>query len=753
MFQRRLKILLTILVLVTGLLLLRAFQIQVVQADHWRQRAADSMKRPQLLETVRGRILDLKGTPLASDEPCIDAAVLYSAIQRDPAWIRSCALGRLKARPGYADADRSSRRRMLDEEILAVGRDLDGMWRTLADVSGKSMDDIEQVKTEIRQHVLIRRRFVWYKNFELAQKQYERRPDEPWYKEWLLSGEDEPELKSFEIDVTEQFEAHVILPAISVEVHNLLKKRLEQLPGLVLRPSKHRYYHFGDVACHVLGHLSTVTRDDLKVDPNSGNELRRYHYNDVVGRGGVESLCEQALRGTRGRIVTMAGRDAVVERIEPVDGQDVYLTLDIHLQQDIQKAFERAEWRDENGRLLEGPHEMHGAAVVIDVPTGHVRALVSYPTYDVNKYDEQFRELRADTLNKPLLNRALQQGLEPGSTIKPVVGLGAITAGLVPHDHEIYCTGHFYYKGNKMSVGRCWVASMWEHVLGPEGVKGHQVPVPHPTGRLSFADALERSCNIFFETLGEQMGTQGLGYWYFKFGIGQVTGIGLPEYRGRTPLDMHPAEAQQPAARWFSAIGQVGVQATPIQMANVAATIAREGIWVRPRLLMDEAQRPDRDHGGSPDRVDLQLSPQAVAAARRGMKDVIATVAGTGHKKLKQWSGILAGKTGTAQVTRRFSHLVMGPDGRYLRNDNGTYVRVYPQISTRAHPNPQARWYRGSGTHEDQLDHAWFIGFAPADRPQIALCVMLEYGGSGGSDAAFIVNAVLEACVKHGYLR
>ena len=330
----------------------------------------------------------------------------------------------------------------------------------------------------------------------------------------------------------------------------------------------------------------------------------------------------------------------------PQPGRDVRITVDIDLQQTIEHAFTDVRWVDKNGTVVE-EHEMHGAAIVLDIPTNQVRAMVSWPTYDLNQRESLYASLAADRINRPLTNRATQMSLPPGSTVKPIVGLGAVTMGAIGINEGIFCTGYLIINGQQLrNMARCWTASRYAKTYGDEYIADHSFD-GHPRGTpLMLVDAIQRSCNVFFETLGERMKLDGLHYWFNAFGLGRKTGIGLSESAGQIPsadLGFAPREL-----KWFSAIGQSGVTATPIQMANVAATVARDGVWMRPRLMVRDA---DARPAGSdtPDRVNLHLSPEALAAVKEGMYRVVNTRAGSGYAARREDVDI-AGKTGTAQA-------------------------------------------------------------------------------------------------------
>jgi cell division protein FtsI/penicillin-binding protein 2 len=316
----------------------------------------------------------------------------------------------------------------------------------------------------------------------------------------------------------------------------------------------------------------------------------------------------------------------------------------------------------------------------------------------------------------------------------------------------------------KLPNGRCWTASMYGNLKDPVTGKPlyphHQIPFPHrghdgnPDGFLTFSDGLERSCNVVFQTLSDRLGNKKLSEWYLRWGLGRPTGVGIAEVSGLIPSAFKGPERDRRMANLFCGIGQGLVHATPIQMANVAATIARKGIWKQPSLIAPTAAMPfDQPH--APD-VDLHLSPEGLVEAKAGMVRVVSAPAGTGtflvsHSKMLKGHVKIAGKTGTAQAAK-FSIVERDPiTHEYLRDKNGRLIREYFEPLNKDNPNGMA-WYRGSGAGYDDLAHAWYIGFAPADNPTVAFCVFVEYGGSGGVAAAPIATGLLEACVNHGYL-
>jgi penicillin-binding protein 2 len=371
--------------------------------------------------------------------------------------------------------------------------------------------------------------------------------------------------------------------------------------------------------------------------------------------------------------------------------------------------------------------------------------LVSHPTYDLNEFERLYRSLSVDELARPLMNRATQFALEPGSTVKPLVGLAALSEGLITPQSTIECTGYLVLDGVRYRWGRCWTMSMFERT--------HQSgTAPHPTGHLTYADAIERSCNVFFETLGDRLGIEGLRRELQRFGLGRRVGIGLPEAIGRLPDPNDPAQRGRRGVAWFAAIGQDQIAATPLQIANAVATIARRGVWMRPTIIpRDDPQPPVPDGDDRGTVLDLKLPDGAIAAAVEGMTRVVNSPAGTGLS-IRRDDLLIAGKTGSAQAAR-LTVARRGSDGQLERNERGGLVRDVIPAGKRSAPNPVAPWYRYTGKDEDELTHAWFVGFFPADDPKIAFAVFVEYGGSGGTAAGSVASLLIDACIEHGYVQ
>ena len=811
MFERRLKIILVVLAVAMLVLFGRAFTVQVVHGSAYaRAEHALSTRPPELTATTRGRILDARGTALAVDAACTDACVDYRAIVDPPddKWVEGVARDRLKARYG-ADWRRQfpvdRRRDMLVDAKRGVVADVAVMWATLADlyqptdpaaaaaVAADRPAAMDDVRRSVIGRVEMRRRLLWTKAYRRSR---DRSAHAGGLLAWLglaaspaaaVGDEEGVPDDAFQITTAEQNASHVVLRAVDAGGCAILGKAMDRFPGLSLRPSVHRSYPLRDVACHLLGRVGGPSVDELR--RTEGDDPRtRYEATDDVGVEGVEALCEPLLRGVRGRVDREPGGPdaAVVDHLDYVPGQDVRLSVDADLQGRAQgllrHVVEYGQVTAADGRRVDRqlitPADgvsMHGAIVVLDVRTNAVLALASNPTFDVNDLESRFAALAADDVNDPLDDRATSDAVEPGSTVKPMLGLGGVTAGAIGPLEGIECTGYLYLPAIapdgtrttrlvKQSGGfRCWTLSDYadlirqqhlavdHHRYGKSPHRGHD---GNPDGWLTFADAIERSCDVYFETLADRMGDAAVADWYDRWGLGRPTRIGIHEVPGLREGEPAAERRRTTTTRLnncWAGMGQGTMLATPLQVANAAAAIARGGVWMRPRLLSDDTQaaldrvRPPPATAAA-DAVDLHLSADALAQARIGMRAVVADDGGTGPLP-KDWVHpdwlTVAAKTGTADVPL-FSHLVKSPDGRLSRE------RLPPVV--RGGPEGQTPWMRSE--KGQTAVHAWYMGYAPADDPQVAFAVLIEYAGIGGGPAAGPVAAgVLDACRADGYLR
>ncbi len=332
--------------------------------------------------------------------------------------------------------------------------------------------------------------------------------------------------------------------------------------------------------------------------------------------------------------------------------------------------------------------ERTGAVVVMDVHTGKLLVLLSKPGYDTNRFITGLEYARwsawLEDPRKPLVNRTIQAAYPPASTFKLLTSLAALRNHIPLATGKAYCPGYLSLADRKL---RCWRR------------QGH--------GHVSMHDAIVQSCDVYFYELGDQLGMPGLGDEAQRWGFGQKTGIVLsPEVRGNIPgITTPPRKRWRRGITMISSIGQGAVTATPLQVARFAAAIANGGTLFEPEVDADAASRIVRR---------IEVDDMQLKRIRQAMHDVTATPKGTAYYRMRGLPWSVAGKTGTAQVVAM------------AQGDNRARVPEY----------------------DLHKDHAWFMGYAPFENPQIAFAVFVEHGGHGGSAAGPVAAAVIRALAE-----
>ncbi len=459
---------------------------------------------------------------------------------------------------------------------------------------------------------------------------------------------------------------------VAVEAHQV------DLPGITLRIRPRRSYLNEGMAAHLLGYLGEIGPRQLKLHKDKG-----YGMGDEIGQFGLESRWEDYLRGRNGgqqvEVDALGRRIRVLQEVGDVPGDNVYLTLDRELQETAYQALQGKQ----------------GAMVVLDVHTGAILSLVSTPAFDPNVFAkgitaEEWRGLIQDRLN-PLNNRAIQGQYAPGSTFKIVLSVAALEEGFNP-ESRISDPGYLVV-GNRRF--RDWKE------------RGH--------GLVDLHRAIVESCDTYFYQLGQRLGVDRIAQYARALGLGEKTGVSLDnEKSGLIPdAEWKRRRFGQP---WFPgetpsvAIGQGYVTVTPLQMANLMATVANGGTLYRPwfvRKIETLDGKLIREYGPAVIR-SLKLKDGTLEFVRNALKDVVNSGAGTGGQARSSLVEI-AGKTGTAQVTQMRGNIVKSEHLTYFNRDN-----------------------------------AWFVAYAPAENPQIAVATLVEHGGHGGSAAAPLAKMVIE---------
>jgi penicillin-binding protein 2 len=470
-----------------------------------------------------------------------------------------------------------------------------------------------------------------------------------------------------------------------------------EFPGVEIHTRLARWYPFANEAVHALGYVATVSEEELKkVDKD------QYSGSALIGKSGLEVTYEQQLHGLSGyrevlvnaqgrRVETVGTTRVNLETRPPRAGNDLFVSLDMRLQHIAERSL--------------AGHR--GAVVAIDPKTGDVLTLASVPTYDPNKFTRgistaEFATLRDDQ-DRPLFNRALRGTYPPGSTVKPMMALAGLEYGVVDPNASRNCHGGFSLPGSS-------------HVYRDWKKDGH--------GAVDMRRAIATSCDVYFYGLAEILGIDRVHAAMDGLGFGRPTGVDVVGERA----GLMPSPAWKMATykqQWYPGetvivgIGQGYLLATPMQLAHAAAVLAARGQNMRPRLvtgIRDAATREVRPIAAVEDPAIKPTNPADWDVIIQGM-EMVTQPGGTAASVFHGAPYRVAAKTGTAQV---FS---LGQNQRY----------------------------NAAATAERLRDHALFIAFAPAEDPKIAIAVLVENGGHGGSAAGPIARRIFDAVLLGKY--
>ena len=494
------------------------------------------------------------------------------------------------------------------------------------------------------------------------------------------------------------YNPYVFATDISDALLAAIKESSSRLPGVDGVTAPVRTYLTGSLASHVLGVTGSVSAEEYNRLKEEGktyslNNPSGYRISDTLGKSGIERVMEDELRGQNGLRTVVQDQDGnvirVEETVEAVPGHTVQLTLLQSVQAAAQKALaDRIEYLNKNAPATRGKEAEAGAVVAVNVKTGGVIAMASYPDYSLDEYYDTYSELVQQSPS-PLLNRATQGLYTVGSTYKPAVSLAALDTGTVTASDRINCTGRYTYYRDYQPV--C------------EGVHGP----------INVIDALRVSCNIFFYDMGRRIGIEKINEYSYSLGLGHSTGIEIPELAGQLSS---PETRAAIGEDWYesydlqSAIGQLDNQFTILQMASYTATLASRGQRMQIHLV-------DKIWDYNMQNVLYQAQPTVV--------DSIEADDGT-------WDAIQEGMIRSCY------------NDRYGRGTSyGTWGSTRGKTWSMYGVDILVAGKTGSPQRGDGLVNSCFICYAPADDPEIAVAVIIEKGYEGDR-AAPVAKAVLE---------
>ncbi len=666
--------------------------------------------------SLDGRIYGSDGRILAEDLERDNIRVHYRWLEDPPNehWLLQQALSKLPRieRRNRAHVDAEKRR------VLARR---DAMWKRLSDLSGILSSDLAAKRSGIQKRVehiaenVARRHDESERgtNAELTST----RPNHSFTQQvWdvvVAALTTPPRREEREpIVVRGELDYHTVVDDVPLAVRAEIEAHTRWFPGVRVGATSRRVYYDSALAPHVIGARTPVTDDDLahRLSPASGpvasDDPLDYRPGDRIGRTGIEASYDACLRGLRGLRKLVRNRYGEIVREEmlraPRSGGNVELTLNATVQRKMQQLLDALlAGKAESVPQGNDAHVPTGGCIVaLDVQSGAVLVAAGAPRFDFGGSavpDAKTWKGLTEDPRHPLFHRAIQMALPPGSVFKVLSAVALLETRRIDPEVRFDCRGYL----DQPNHFRCLIYSQ-------SGV-GH--------GPVDLSDALSRSCNVYFFHAAGVIGPQPIVEWAQRFGISRLTGVDLPfEKSGNLPDPdtlitgngpMSKASSWHIADTRALAIGQSSLTATPLQIARLMAAIANGGYLVTPFIARKAGpQVADDDSGPSFSRRQPipGLSDGTLVRIRAALAKAVADPTGTGYKTVRTGNIAIAGKSGTAQV--------------------------------------------GAG----QADHAWFAGYAPADKPRIAFAVVLEHAGSGGKAAGPVARQLVEALLADGVL-
>ena len=657
---------LTVLIYVLGIILIaRLFNLQIVHGAEYREESNTRLTRESVLEASRGAILDKTGATL------VDSKIQFS-------------LEMYKSKVDTAT---------LNQSILNMINVLEKYETSYVDSFPIKIEPFEFTISE--QELL-----SWKKSNKLSE---DITAEQAFYKFKSKYGIDTNNIQDARKIMSIRYEANQkgysstkairIADNISREAVAEFSESSDKFVGINIVVEPVRQYTSGSLASHILGYAGKINSQEYEQRKST------YGSNDIIGKTGIEYVFEEYLKGKNGtkQIDMAVDGTTTAEYVskEATAGSDVVLTIDANLQKVTEDALASNIQKIASGGFGKAYNAKAGACVVMNVNSGEVLAMASYPNYDPSDFvggisTEAWNNYTNNTA-KPLVDKAIQNSYSPGSTYKMVTAIAGLESGAINLNTKINDTGVYKKYGISMN---CWYYTDYH--------RGH--------GYLNVSEAIEKSCNYFFYETGDRMGIDKLAEFARYFGLGTKTGIELQgETAGvladrETKKQKHPDDQNwNPGNTLNASIGQGDNEFSPLQMARYISMLANGGHKIDVSIVKtirnsdgSEASREEinkfvnKKLGLEEDtQEEKQLNQNYLNAVLQGMKSVTSDTGGTAYVRFKDFNISVGGKTGSAEA-----------------------------------PNNQV--------------HAWFVGFAPFENPEIAIVVMVENGGHGNYTAEVV---------------
>lgn len=663
---------LTVLIYIAGIILIaKLFSLQIVHGAEYREQSNTRLTRESTLEAARGDILDKTGTKLVTSKTEFSIEMYKSKVDTDT--LNESILNMVKVLEKYDCSYSDIFPIKIEPYEFTISDEALANWKKTnkfdEDISAEQafykFKDKYKIKNtdvqEIRKIIAIR--------YLIAQKGYS------------------------------STKAVTISEDVPREAVAEFSECSEKFAGINIVVKPIREYTSGTLASHILGYAGKISSEEYETRKNY------YTSNDLIGKTGIEYVFEEYLKGRNGtkQIDMDVDGTTTAEYIseEAIAGSDVVLTIDANLQKVTENALASNIQKIASGGFGKAYDAKAGACVVMNVNTGEVLAMASYPDYNPSDFvggisNEAWNNY-ANNPAKPLVDKTIQNSYSPGSTFKMITAIAGLESGAIKINEKINDTGVYKKYGISMN---CWYYTDYH--------TGH--------GWVNVSQAIEKSCNYFFYETGDRMGIDKLAEIARYFGLGNKTGI---ELRGETAGVLASREAKQklhpddqnwnPGNTLNAAIGQGDNEFSPLQMARYISMLANGGHKIDVSIVKtirnangSEVSREEINQfvnkklgleEDTSEEIDInQDYPNAVLA---GMKSVTSDSGGTAYVRFKDFNISVGGKTGSAEA-----------------------------------PNNQV--------------HAWFVGFAPFENPEIAIVVMVENGGHGNYTAEVVRDIMAE---------
>ena len=656
----------TVLIYILGIILIaRLFNLQIVHGAEYREESNTRLTRESVLEASRGAILDKTGATL------VDSKIQFS-------------LEMYKSKVDTAT---------LNQSILNMINVLEKYDTSYVDSFPIKIEPFEFTISE--QELL-----SWKKSNKLSE---DITAEQAFYKFKDKYGIDTNNIQDARKIMAIRYEASQkgysstkairIADNISREAVAEFSESSDKFVGINIVVEPVRQYTSGSLASHILGYAGKINSQEYEQRKST------YGSNDIIGKTGIEYVFEEYLKGKNGtkQIDMAVDGTTTAEYVskEATAGSDVVLTIDANLQKVTEDALASNIQKIASGGFGKAYNAKAGACVVMNVNSGEVLAMASYPNYDPSDFvggiSTEAWNNYTNNAAKPLVDKAIQNSYSPGSTYKMVTAIAGLESGAINLNTKINDTGVYKKYGISMN---CWYYTDYH--------RGH--------GYLNVSEAIEKSCNYFFYETGDRMGIDKLAEFARYFGLGTKTGIELQgETAGvladrETKKQKHPDDQNwNPGNTLNASIGQGDNEFSPLQMARYISMLANGGHKIDVSIVKtirnsdgSEASREEinkfvnKKLGLEEDtQEEKQLNPNYLNAVLQGMKSVTSDTGGTAYVRFKDFNISVGGKTGSAEA-----------------------------------PNNQV--------------HAWFVGFAPFENPEIAIVVMVENGGHGNYTAEVV---------------